>query len=144
MTLYEILLIVYLIVAIMLIVAVLLQQGKGAEMGASFGAGGSNTVFGASGSGNFMTRTTAVLATAFFVISLTIGSITANRETKGSDFENLEAPGLAIPDQSIENSVPISEQVPESADVPVTNSDVPQTEEASEPAEGGEAEGEGG
>ena len=126
MSLYEILLIVYLIVAIMLIAAVLLQQGKGAEMGASFGAGGSNTVFGASGSGNFMTRTTAVLATTFFVISLTIGSITANRADKGSDFENLQAPGLEIPDEAIENGVPVTEE--STSDVPVTNSDVPQTE----------------
>lgn len=142
MTLYEILLIVYLIVAIMLIGAVLLQQGKGAEMGASFGAGGSNTVFGASGSGNFMTRATAILATAFFVVSLTIGSITANRENKGSEFENLEAPGLAIPDQALENGVPVTEAIV--SDVPVaTESDVPQAEQAEEetsepnPNEGG-------
>ena len=142
MTLYEILLIVYLIVAIMLIGAVLLQQGKGAEMGASFGAGGSNTVFGASGSGNFMTRATAILATAFFVVSLTIGSITANRENKGSEFENLQAPGLEIPDQALENGVPVTEAIV--SDVPVTtDSDVPQAEQAEEetsepnPSEGG-------
>ncbi|MEM0911056.1 MAG: preprotein translocase subunit SecG [Pseudomonadota bacterium] len=133
MTLYEILLIVYLIVAIMLIAAVLLQQGKGAEMGASFGAGGSNTVFGASGSGNFMTRTTAILATTFFVISLTIGSITANREDKGGEFENLEIPALDIPDQALENEVPITEGT--AVDVPVTNSDVPQPDQTEETSE---------
>ena len=68
--LYEVLLVAYLIVALMLIGFVLIQQGKGANMGASFGSGGSNTVFGSSGSGNFMTKTTSILATLFFVLSL--------------------------------------------------------------------------
>ena len=63
---YEVLIVVYLIVALMLVGFVLIQQGKGADMGASFGSGGSNTVFGSTGSGNFLTRTTAILATLFF------------------------------------------------------------------------------
>ena len=75
MSLYEVLLVVYLIVALILIGLVLIQQGKGAGMGASFGSGASNTVFGATGSGNFMTRATAILATAFFAISLDIMQI---------------------------------------------------------------------
>lgn len=53
---YEALLVVFLIVAIGLVGLVMLQQGKGADMGASFGAGASGTLFGSSGSGNFMTR----------------------------------------------------------------------------------------
>lgn len=60
---YEALLVVFLIVAIGLVGLIMLQQGKGADMGASFGAGASATLFGSSGSGNFMTRMTAVLAT---------------------------------------------------------------------------------
>jgi preprotein translocase subunit SecG len=88
--LYEVLLVAYLIVAIMLVGFVLLQQGKGAEMGASFGAGGSNTVFGSGGSGNFMTRTTAILATLFFTISLIIGGITAGTSTTVDEFETIE------------------------------------------------------
>ena len=67
---YQVLLVAYLVVALLLIGFVLIQQGKGADMGASFGAGGANTVFGSSGSGNFMTRTTGILATLFFAISL--------------------------------------------------------------------------
>ncbi|EBY6506846.1 preprotein translocase subunit SecG, partial [Salmonella enterica subsp. enterica serovar Agama] len=67
---YEALLVVFLIVAIGLVGLIMLQQGKGADMGASFGAGASATLFGSSGSGNFMTRMTAVLATLFFIISL--------------------------------------------------------------------------
>lgn len=67
---YQALLVVFLIVAIALVGMIMLQQGKGADMGASFGAGASGTVFGSSGSGNFMTRTTGILAALFFIISL--------------------------------------------------------------------------
>ena len=65
---YEALLVVFLIVAIGLVGLIMLQQGKGADMGASFGAGASATLFGSSGSGNFMTRMTALLATLFFIM----------------------------------------------------------------------------
>lgn len=87
---YEILLVVYLIVAIILIGFVLIQQGKGAGMGASFGSGASNTVFGAGGAGNFMTRTTAVLAVGFFVLSLVLGNLSTNKVTADEKFSNLE------------------------------------------------------
>lgn len=69
---YQALLVVFLIVAIALVGMIMLQQGKGADMGASFGAGASGTVFGSSGSGNFMTRTTGILAALFFIISLVL------------------------------------------------------------------------
>lgn len=71
----EIILIVYLIVSIALIGIILLQQGKGAEMGASFGAGGANTVFGSAGSGNVLTKTTTILAILFFGIALAISYV---------------------------------------------------------------------
>ena len=90
MLLYEVLLVAYLIVAVLLVGFVLLQQGKGADMGASFGAGGSNTIFGSSGSGNFMTRSTAILATLFFTISLIIGGITAGTSTAVDEFETIQ------------------------------------------------------
>jgi preprotein translocase subunit SecG len=90
MDLYEILLIAYLIVSIALVGFVLLQQGKGADMGASFGAGGSNTIFGSGGSGNFMTRTTAILATLFFTISLVIGGITSSKGEAVDEFQTID------------------------------------------------------
>lgn len=65
-----VLLVVYVLVAAGLIGLILLQQGKGAGVGASFGAGASQTVFGSAGSGNFLTRITGILAALFFVISL--------------------------------------------------------------------------
>ena len=63
---YVALLIIFLLAAIGLIGLIMLQQGKGADMGASFGAGASATLFGSSGSGNFMTRMTGILAAVFF------------------------------------------------------------------------------
>ncbi len=64
-TLHTLVLIGHVIVAALLIGAVLLQRGKGADAGAGFGSGASGTVFGARGSANFLTRTTGILATLF-------------------------------------------------------------------------------
>ena len=106
---YEMLLVVYLIVAIILVGFVLIQQGKGAGMGASFGSGASNTVFGASGAGNFMTRTTAVLALAFFVLSLTLGNLSTNKVSADEAFSDLTVT------ESVEQPVEAdtSDQIPE-------------------------------
>ena len=64
------LLAVQMISAVAMIGLILVQHGKGADMGAAFGSGGSGSLFGASGSANFLSRTTAVLATVFFVCTL--------------------------------------------------------------------------
>ncbi|MCG3730018.1 preprotein translocase subunit SecG [Vibrio cincinnatiensis] len=76
---FSVLLVIYLLAAVGIIGLVLIQQGKGADMGASFGAGASNTVFGASGSGSFLTRMTAIFATVFFVISLVLGNMSTHK-----------------------------------------------------------------
>jgi len=121
---YEVLLVAYLIVALLLIGFVLIQQGKGADMGASFGSGGSNTVFGSSGSGNFMIRTTGILAGLFFFISLTLGAITANRESADDEWNNLEVP--AAVEQEVERpadqDVPVIEDAVQN-DVPAIETD---------------------
>lgn len=111
---YEVLIVIYLIVALAIVGLVLIQQGKGADMGAAFGSGASGTLFGSSGSGSFLTRSTAVLATLFFVLSLLIGNLTAKEAKRTSEFEQL--------------SVPSAETVPADAEVPVeTNkTDVPE------------------
>jgi len=62
--------IVHVIVAIAVIALVLLQHGKGADMGAAFGSGSSGSLFGATGSANFLSRSTAIMATLFFLTSL--------------------------------------------------------------------------
>ena len=68
--------------AIVLIVLVLLQHGKGADMGAAFGSGSAGSLFGASGSANFLGRSTAVVATLFFISSMSLTYLSAN-QTKG-------------------------------------------------------------
>jgi preprotein translocase subunit SecG len=126
--LQEVLIVAYLIVALCLIGLVLIQQGKGADMGASFGGGGSNTVFGSSGSGNFLTRSTAILATAFFVICLLLGSLTAGTEKAADEWENIEVP-VTAPVQPANSDVPVSD-VPVQQSVPAT--DVPVSAEQSD------------
>lgn len=70
---YAIFLTLYILVAIALIVLVLIQHGKGADIGAAFGSGASNTVFGSQGSGGFLFKLTGGLAAAFFAIALILG-----------------------------------------------------------------------
>jgi preprotein translocase subunit SecG len=75
------LLIVHVIVAIGICALVLLQHGKGADMGAAFGSGSSGSLFGAAGSANFLSRSTAFLATVFFLSSLGLTYLGATRST---------------------------------------------------------------
>ncbi|MFZ1829698.1 MAG: preprotein translocase subunit SecG [Candidatus Competibacteraceae bacterium] len=69
---YTLFLVAHVVVAVALIALVLLQQGKGADAGAAFGSGASATMFGSQGSASFLSRTTAILATMFFLTSLTL------------------------------------------------------------------------
>jgi len=77
----KIVLIVHTLIALLIITMVLLQRGKGADAGAAFGAGASGTVFGARGSSSFFSRATALLATAFFVSSLTLAYLSSQATT---------------------------------------------------------------
>jgi preprotein translocase subunit SecG len=109
----QITLIVHLLVALALIALILLQRGKGSDIGASFGAGASQTLFGSGGSGNALTRMTAWLSAVFFVSSFGLAVIADNRT---ADEEDL---GFELP---------VSELVPvENAD-----SDLPDLEFESE------------
>ena len=78
-------LIFHFLVAVFLIGLILVQQGKGAEAGASFGAGGSQTVFGSGGSWNFFSRMTAILSTIFFVTSVSLAVIAKNKTVVDAD-----------------------------------------------------------
>ena len=80
-TLQTVVLIAHTLIALAIIALVLLQRGKGADAGAAFGAGASGTVFGARGSASFFSRTTAVLATAFFISSLALAYMSSQRAT---------------------------------------------------------------
>jgi preprotein translocase subunit SecG len=120
--LYQVLIIAYVLIALSLIGLVLIQQGKGADMGASFGAGSSATVFGSGGSGNFLTKATTYLAVAFFAISLILGNLTANRTKAVDEWNNLSAPVAedavdAIPSESVETKTIIQNSDVPAADV---------------------------
>ena len=94
------LLVVHLIVAAVVCGLVLLQHGKGADMGAAFGSGSSGSLFGAAGSANFLSRTTAVLAAVFFVSSLALTYL-------GS----LHAPAKDVMEKGVMGDVPATKSV---------------------------------
>ena len=100
--------VVHVIAAIAIVGLVLLQQGKGADAGASFGSGAAQTVFGSSGSGNFLVRATTIAAVTFFVTSLSLAIFARNQSGSGS------SGGLPIVHQEI-----LEEATAEQADVPV-------------------------
>jgi len=79
--LHNILLAVHVLIAIGLIGLVLIQQGKGADAGAAFGSGASGTMFGSKGAASFLTRTTGILATLFFITSLSLAYV-ATKQAK--------------------------------------------------------------
>jgi preprotein translocase subunit SecG len=79
----NVLIVSHVITALAIIGLVLLQHGKGADMGSGFGGGASGSLFGATGSANFLSRTTAVLATLFFVLSLALAYVATKKPSEG-------------------------------------------------------------
>jgi preprotein translocase subunit SecG len=75
----NVLIVFHVIVALAIIGLVLLQHGKGADMGSGFGGGASGSLFGATGSANFLSRATAALAAVFFVVSLALAYLATHR-----------------------------------------------------------------
>lgn len=93
-TFQKVVLIAHTLIAVLIIVLVLMQRGKGADAGAAFGAGASGTVFGSRGSSSFFSRMTAIFATAFFATSLGLAYISSQRTTDGptSLIDQVESP----------------------------------------------------
>jgi preprotein translocase subunit SecG len=120
-TLQTVILVAHTLIAVLIIVLVLLQRGKGADAGAAFGSGASGTVFGARGSSSFFSRMTAVLATAFFASSLTLAYISSQHVS--------ESPSSLI------ESVPVSDDAEPATDAAETLPDLP----SMEPVDGDEA-----
>jgi len=87
----------HLLVAVAVIALVLLQHGKGADMGAAFGSGSAGSLFGATGSANFLSRSTAVLATLFFLSSLGLAYFGLQQHKPGSVLERTTVPAQAQP-----------------------------------------------
>jgi len=110
--------ILYFVVCLFLIVVVLLQHGKGADMGVSLGAGSSATVFGARGAGNFLTKLTTASAILFMVLAFTLARFSA--DTGANDL--LEAPAAEAP------------AAPQSAAPPTSEPAAPPTEPGGAPS----------
>lgn len=109
-----IVIVIHIIAAIAIVALVLLQQGKGADAGAAFGSGASQTVFGSAGSGNFLTKSTSIAAAVFFATSLALAiyakQYTSGGVTTGSPVvnpellselpnQNSDVPQLTVPDR---------------------------------------------
>jgi preprotein translocase subunit SecG len=112
----NVLIVLHVLVALAIIGLVLLQHGKGADMGSGFGGGASSSLFGATGSANFLSRTTAVLAAIFFILSLALAYVATRRpvEEGGGVIESIRS--------KQQQSKPAAEQKPApqspAADVP--------------------------
>ena len=101
MYLYAILLVLFLIVSVLLIAFILMQQGKGASMGASFGAGASNTLFGSAGSADFFVKSTWILGALEFILAIILGYMTSHRTSENTDdFTNIEQPAIVKTEMS--------------------------------------------
>ena len=90
-------LVVHVIAALGIIGLVLLQHGKGADMGAAFGGGSSGSLFGATGSANFLSRTTAVLAAVFFATSLLLAYMATHRTRAPESGGVMDTPVQSVP-----------------------------------------------
>jgi len=125
---FSALLILQVLLGLSIIGLVLLQQGKGADMGAAFGAGSAGTVFGARGGGSFLTRTTAILAAGFFLNSVLLSSpLVRNVQDPNASVTERVAP----PQKS---DVPAVEETVQEEAVDVSPTDLPDVPEQSEQA----------
>lgn len=134
---HEILVVVHVLICAGLIGLILIQHGKGADAGAAFGSGASATVFGSQGSGSFLSRTTAILATTFFVTSLTLAYFSGQRLEPESVMDKVQEPSTTIesevptvPDSSrteeeVPSTSPTSPEAVEGEEVPAVSEEIP-------------------
>jgi len=110
---YTILVVILVLVAIGLVALILLQHGKGADAGAAFGSGASGTVFGARGSATFLSRATAWLAAAFFIITLVLAYLSNHRGAIGNSVvDRMQTAPAAAASSPAKIAVPASSSVP--------------------------------
>lgn len=110
----SLILVTHIVLAVAVIALIIIQQGKGADAGASFGGGASQTVFGSSGSANFLSRATAILATFFFVTSLVLA---VYAKQKADTMGEVGLPSAQAAEQAEQQDVPVVEQ-----DAPILDS----------------------
>jgi preprotein translocase subunit SecG len=105
-SLFNLVIIVQVVSAIAIIGLVLLQHGKGADMGAAFGSGASGSLFGATGSSNFMSKSTGVAAAIFFVATLALSYITTHQTNNVSGGVMDKLPAVTAPAPAPTNTIP--------------------------------------
>ena len=136
----QIIIVIHVLLGLGIIGLILIQQGKGADAGASFGSGSSGSVFGSQGAGSFLSRSTATLATLFFLTSLGL-AVLNGRQGKTYDLMNPEEAKTEVVIPQADNSIPNGTlPVPQSAQQPLT-APVP-LQQAIEPALTNPASGE--
>lgn len=109
----------HVIIAIMIVGLILLQHGKGADAGTTFGAGNAGTVFGAAGTGNFLSRTTAILTALFFASSLGLAVIAKNKNKALYSIEQTETKKDKIEDTTAKKPISVSPKVEKKVTEPV-------------------------
>ena len=113
----SILLVVHVILSLSIIGLVLLQRGKGADAGAALGGGASGSVFGAQGASNFLSRTTAILATAFFATSLGLAYLSSDQQATSSlETGSVIEQSSEVPAATVPSDIPAAEAP--AADIP--------------------------
>ena len=118
---FSLLLTVHILVALSIIGLVLMQHGKGADMGAAFGSGASGSLFGATGSANFLSRTTGILAAVFFATSLSLAYVASHKpKTTGSVMQDAvnSGPVSAPPVGSVEQGTSPANPDSKAKDIP--------------------------
>ena len=107
----QIVLVVHLLVAMSIIGLIMIQQGKGADMGASFGAGASQTLLGSDGSGNVLTRATAWLVVLFFASSFGLAIIATGKSSTANELD-LDIPAVVLDEAATGEASPVDSEFP--------------------------------
>ena len=123
----QIILAAHLLIALAIIGLIMLQQGKGAEMGASFGAGGSQTLFGSSGSGNVLTKATAWLVVLFFATSFSLALLVSKRSVVADELDLVIPAAVETKAAAVEDELPALDNTPPAATAPAEE-DLPSTD----------------
>ena len=117
----------HLLIALAIIGLIMLQQGKGAEMGASFGAGGSQTLFGSSGGGNVLTKATAWLVVLFFATSFSLALLVSKRSVVADELDLVIPAAVETKAAAVEDELPALDNTPPAATAPAEE-DLPSTD----------------
>ena len=124
----SILVVVHLFLAIGLVALILIQHGKGADMGAAFGSGASASVFGARGASNFLSRSTAILAALFFATSLALAYFAMQSREPATVMEEVQPTAVVEPEVPAVVDLPSVPEVPPAPAAPAPDA-VPQVPE---------------